>query len=366
MGIVDVHFHVFAKDDVKCRLSKRARYRPSGIIAGAMLGILDEALEDDLRAIFRPKQNQRRHAALTSAQIRDRLLKEIRGSTQLDGVVLLALDAIHSRKSGKRLKTDVVTTNDWVHEIITHCGGEVGGKKLYLGASVHPYRKNWRQEVEKVDEWGAKLIKWIPSSQRIDPDDSRLDSFYRELAERKIPLLCHAGPEDAVPDESRKWWPPWKGDPWEKYNDPRRLTRALELGVTVILAHCASPYLPWYALDRSQKDYVPDVADMMNQAKRKKWKLYADISALLLTPTRAEKVKRLFKPPYVERLVYGSDFPIPTNDFSAGRLGFRVDGKLAARARKTKNLLDKDVLSKRAVGVAEEVLLRTAELLGIQ
>jgi hypothetical protein len=36
-----------------------------------------------------------------------------------------------------------------------------------------------------------------------------------------------------------------------------------------------------------------------------------------------------------------------------------------AQARKTKNLLDKDVLSKRAVGVPEEVMHRTAELLRI-
>ena len=66
------------------------------------------------------------------------------------------------------------------------------------------------------------------------------------------------------------------------------------------------------------------------------------------------------------RLIYGSDFPIPTNDFSAGRLGFRIDRKLAAKARKTKNLLDKDVLAKRAVGVPKEVMHRTAELLRIQ
>ena len=107
-------------------------------------------------------------------------------------------------------------------------------------------------------------------------------------------------------------------------------------------------------------------ADMMEAAGREKWKLYADVSALLLTPTRARKASRLFDPPYVDRLIYGSDFPIPTHDFSDGHLGRPVDAELAGKAERERNLLDEDVLGKRAVGVPDEVLRRTAELLGIE
>jgi len=366
MSVVDAHFHIFATDDVPgCRLSTRARYRPSGIVAGCMLRILDDGLHDDLGALFRPHRAPARHQALTSALIRDRLLEEIRGCGHLDGVVLLALDAVYDSETGKQQPSDVVVTNDWVQHIITAHHGEADGKRLYLGASVNPHRADWRQELDRIQGWGAKLIKWIPSSQRIDPADWRLGEFYRELALREIPLLCHAGPEDAVPDEPRRWWPPWKRNAWELFNHPRRLVPALEAGVTVIVAHCASPYLPWYALDSSQKNYVPTLADMFDEADRRGWKLYADISALLLTPWRAGKVRRLFAPPYVKRLIYGSDFPIPTSDFSCGRLRLDANSELADQASSTDNLLDRDVLAKRSVGVPEEVMERTAHVLRI-
>jgi hypothetical protein len=56
---------------------------------------------------------------------------------------------------------------------------------------------------------------------------------------------------------------------------------------------------------------------------------------------------------------------IPTRDLSCGGVGRGVDADLEQEADDTKNLLDKDVLSKRSVGVPEEVLHRTAEVLRI-
>jgi len=63
----------------------------------------------------------------------------------------------------------------------------------------------------------------------IDPASSRCDRFYEALVRTDTPLLTHAGEEAAVDSPAA-----------QELGNPLRLRRALEHGVRVIVAHCAT------------------------------------------------------------------------------------------------------------------------------
>lgn len=347
MPIIDVHFHMLATNDVPgCNLSRRTRFESAaGWIAGLVLGTLDE----ELMELIAPNGK----VQVSSDQMRRRLLRELDGAREISGAVLLALDAIYD-DGGNALATDVCVSEDFVVETIAR-HRENTNKRLFLGTSIHPNRRDACERLERSKrEHGAVLVKWIPSSQRIDPSNPRYDSYYEKLRDLDLALLCHAGPESAVPNRPSD----------EQLNDPRRLKRALELGVTVIVAHGAAHFLPKPV--RPEMEHAPHLASMLEQSERKGWKLYADISACLITPYRAATVGELINRFPEERFVYGSDFPIFTHDVSMGRFGRPIDGKWAVEAARVRNLLDKDVLGKRSVGVPQSIFENTARVLGIR
>ena len=184
------------------------------------------------------------------------------------------------------------------------------GTKLLPGISVHPFRDDALEELDRYRD-RAVLCKWLPSAQRIDFEDTRdvarvkLDRFYAKLAQLKMPLLFHAGVESSIPTTDERF---------DRFNNPRYIERALDLGATVIVAHCGCSYF-----DLIQDNVVEETLSLFRRMKAegKPWDLYADISALF-SPFRARKIlDKVFGrragsegiPP--ERLIYGSDFPNP-------------------------------------------------------
>jgi len=95
--------------------------------------------------------------------------------------------------------------------------------------SIHPYRADAVAELERFAQRGVKLVKWLPNAMGIDPLSELCDPFYAKLAEHDIALLTHAGEEQAV-----------EADEDQELGNPLRLRRALDAGVRVIVAHCAS------------------------------------------------------------------------------------------------------------------------------
>lgn len=347
MAIIDLHFHALATHDhADCNLSKRAQFGGvAGWLAGTLLGTLDEEILD----ILSPDEP----ATLTSRKIWQRLAREIRESTQIDGAVLLALDQIVDSDGAPR-PSDISVSNAAVAEMIA--SANVAAKKLYLGASVHPNRLDAIGRLEHArKELKAVLVKWVPSSQRIDPDCARYDGYYQTLARLGMPLLCHSGPESAIPDRASD----------ERLNDPRRLRRALDAGVTVIVAHGAAHFMPNFLQGKGEADYSAVLKDMLLEADTRGWRLYTDISAALISPYRAKRIGELLAAVPSGRFVYGSDFPIFTHDLSLGEIGRGIDSPLARQAFKTNNLLDKDVFSKRSVGIPEAVFENSARVLGL-
>ena len=241
--------------------------------------------------------------------VKARLFKEIKKAKRIDKVVLLALDKVYDSQ-GIPLHEDtmVYISNKCLADLKEDYKNQYNKDKILVGCSVHPFNPNWEEELDKcITQYGAVLCKWMPSSQQINPESYRFDDFYKKLAKHNLPLLYHTGPEHSIPCSNKDY---------NKYNNPKFMVDALKAGVTVIAAHCA---LPYFGPFESTKDFE-DLCELFKQRDEKDWKLYADLSALCtgLRNPFIEDVKSKIKPEY---LIYGSDFPIPTSEFSynAGR-----------------------------------------------
>ncbi len=95
--------------------------------------------------------------------------------------------------------------------------------------SVHPYRSDALAELEAGAARGAWIVKWLPNAMGIDPADARCFAFYERMAELGLVLLSHAGVERAVHASED-----------QELGNPLRLRAALDRGVRVVVAHCAS------------------------------------------------------------------------------------------------------------------------------
>jgi predicted TIM-barrel fold metal-dependent hydrolase len=223
------------------------------------------------------------------------------------------------------------------NEYLFTCAERSGGKFL-PAASVHPYRKDALDETAKWIERGAVALKWLPNSQGMDPRDPRCLAVYRLLAERKVPLISHTGGEHTV----RVIRP--------EFGDPGLLQSALDAGVTVIMAHCATKS------GLFDGNWFPSFAKLA----RRHPNAYGDTSAFN-TPGRVRWHARVLREEgLAEKLVHGSDFPVPPNAWwSLFKLGWSRTRML----EKTWSFLARDVLIKRALGYPNESFTRGAGLL---
>jgi uncharacterized protein len=170
-------------------------------------------------------------------------------------------------------------------------------------ASVHPYREDGVPALERAVREGALAVKWLPVAMGMDPASPRCDAFYAALARLRVPLLTHGGDEAAV-----------HGKHEDHLANPLRLRRALDHGVRVIIAHCAS-------LGRGvDLDRGPDAPRVSNfelfrrlmAERRYEGLLYGDISAVVQRNRAAECLPPLLeREDWHDRLVFGSDYPLP-------------------------------------------------------
>ena len=137
----------------------------------------------------------------------------------------------------------------------------------------------------------------------------------------------------------------------KKLEDPRTLTLPLECGVTVIAAHCGTKS-GW-----SDVDYFPVFVEMTKRFPR----LYGDTSALL-TLNRCGHLRDCLQPEIVERIVHGSDVPVPVLAHRAWLKGF-FDWDTFRRWQRHPNVFERDYQLKRAMGFPQEVFTRIHSLL---
>lgn len=279
-------------------------------------------------------------------RVKNHLLGVIDGSKKTDQVVLLGLDEVYDERGLVHPeRTHLHTPNRFLSELTRD------NPRLLWGGSVHPYRRDWEAELDFCLEHRAVLCKWIPSSMLINPESPKCTPLYKKLAKHHLPLLCHAGPEYAIPTSNADY---------DRYNNPKYLRGALDLGVTVILAHCALPYF-----DIADQPYLDDYNDflkMLKEVDANSWKLYADLSAVA-SPLRARFMPKILKEVPQERLIYGSDYPIPISEFSYNKSrGLIFWLKYMSKLFSIKNPLDKNVEIIKNMGFDEQVFHRAGQL----
>jgi predicted TIM-barrel fold metal-dependent hydrolase len=274
-------------------------------------------------------------------------------SEEIDGVVLLALDAVYSPKTGEldEQKTDLWISNVFLdrtvkalnERLLKESDPEKKKKRFFFGASVSPNRKDWESELEYiVTQTDAVLLKLIPSAQHIYLMDTKHKDFYRALASHHMPLLCHVGPEYSFPEGIRK----------RQLDNFRHLERPLEYGVTVIAAHCATPVFPLIEQPQIREFYT----FMKETNGDGSVRLWADTSALSLS-TRIFLMPAILETFPAYWLIHGTDFPIPIDGWThLPWVTYDMTPQEYIHIWKTRNPLDKDVRIKRAHGFSDTIL----------
>jgi len=213
-------------------------------------------------------------------------------------LMLLAFDLNHDA-DGKpdRSNSSFYTPNTYAHEM-----AQQYPHYFEWIASIHPYRNDAVAALEQAVRDGARAVKWLPNAMNIDPASERCAAFYRAMARHDLPLLTHAGKERAV-----------SGGESQDYGNPLRLRRALDLGVRVIVAHCASLGED-RDLDQGPDGAVVSSFDLfarMMQEPRYVGRLFGDISAMTQFDRATFLKQVLARPEWHARLLNGTDYPLP-------------------------------------------------------
>ncbi|MGE0712789.1 MAG: amidohydrolase family protein [Planctomycetota bacterium] len=239
--------------------------------------------------------------------------------------LLLAFDKHYTADGRPDLdRTEFHTPNDYLLRVTAE------HPDLFLPcASVHPYRPDALDELSRVKERGAIAIKWLPNAMGMDPLDPRCDAYYERMRELSLVLISHGGEEQAVHAEEA-----------QELGNPLRLRRALDAGVRVVVAHCAS------LGSARDLDAAPDAAGERPKEScyelwrrlitdpRYRGRVYGDVSAMTQFNRCGRPLRETLRDERLRgALLNGSDYPLPAID-PLVRTGLLVDeGYLPAEER---------------------------------
>ncbi len=165
-------------------------------------------------------------------------------------------------------------------------------------ASIHPYRRDCVSVLKQAAEQGARAVKWLPPAMGIDPASAECDRFYKAIAELKLPIISHAGEERALHGASQP-----------EFSNPLRLRRALDMGVRVVIAHCAT--LGSFDDQNGRTIRSFDLFGQLMAESQWQGLLFGDISAIILRNRDPEVIKTLLtETAWHDRLLNGSDYPL--------------------------------------------------------
>lgn len=214
-------------------------------------------------------------------------------------LLLFAFDRAHDERGAVRWER----TGFYVPDAYARDTARASPRYFEWAASVHPYRADCVAALERAKREGARAVKWLPAAMGMDPASPQCDRFYAALARLELPLITHAGLERAV-----------LGTDEQNLGNPLRLRRALDAGVRVVVAHCASM---GQDRDLDQGAHGPFVdsfelfARLMDEPRYARL-LYGDISALTQVNRAGATLARVLeREDWHARLLNGSDYPLP-------------------------------------------------------
>lgn len=214
-------------------------------------------------------------------------------------LVLLAFDHTFSEQGRRDLDRSAFhTPNTYAAELAAR-----HPSYFEWAASIHPYRADCIEALEWCIGKGARAVKWLPPAMGIDPASPLCDRFYSAAARLDIPIITHAGQERAVHGASAP-----------ALGNPLKLRRALDHGVRIVVAHCATmgedqdldrgPDGPWTSSFALFERLMDDA--------RYAGRLFGDISAVTQVNRAGPHLHRLLqRTDWHTRLLNGSDYPLP-------------------------------------------------------
>jgi uncharacterized protein len=212
-------------------------------------------------------------------------------------LVLYAFERAHDERGAPDWQHSVFYVPDAYAREVARAHPE----RLEWVASIHPYRPDALEALAWAKKEGARGVKWLPSAMGIDPASPRCDAFYALLEKNRMPLITHAGLERAV-----------LGREMHDFGNPLRLRRALEAGVRVVIAHCASMGQDRDLDQGAAGPYVDSFSLFARMFEKYAKNCYGDISAMTQVnragPMLATVIERS---DWHARLLNGSDYPLP-------------------------------------------------------
>jgi len=260
------------------------------------------------------------------------LAKLVRESS-LGAAVILAQDEVYDEAGQKLNFGSFYVPNDYVLQLARE------HPEFLPAVSIHPGRADALNELDRCLEAGAVMLKLLPNCHNVDCNAARYRKFWERMAEARLPLLAHTGGEHTVPVVQKR------------FSDPRTLRLPLECGVTVIAAHSGTKS------GLTDPDYFEDFCDMLTEYPN----LYGDTSAFNV-PIRGRHVRACLEAGVTERLVHGSDYPVPVYGHWAWAQRF-IGWNDFRRCERLTNVLERDYQLKVAMGFSEEYFTRVHSLL---
>lgn len=224
-----------------------------------------------------------------------RLFRLARAVPQTHRFSLVAHDQRYSSEGeAQPEQTPYYVANDFVWELAQRYP-----QRFTSMISIHPYREDAVEALKKWAKRGVKNVSWVPVSQVIDPADERLEAYYQVLVDNGMVLHTDLGDDRGLNSD------------FPDYGNPLLYRRALDQGVTVIMARCASnlrfgdpenaeaperPAYEWFIQLANNSDYAGH--------------LYGDMSGLTHETRVPDGLNALLQSPQVfPQLVYASDYP---------------------------------------------------------
>jgi uncharacterized protein len=223
-------------------------------------------------------------------------LKLIRGFPKGGKFLILALDLCYDKNGFMNLNDSKLhVSNEYVYKTFQQY------PDVFVPCiSVHPYRKDALEEVEKWAKKGVRVIKWLPAAMGMDASDKKCEQFYEKMIAHDMILLTHTGKEDTMPVIK-----------FQLLNNPLLFRKPLDMGLKVIMAHCGSLGTN-KDLDKGGTTKNENLFFRLMEEKKYEGLLFGDISALTLITRSGNALEKALRYAHLHhRLINGSDYPLP-------------------------------------------------------
>ncbi|MFC1749277.1 hypothetical protein ACFL2V_10775 [Pseudomonadota bacterium] len=184
--------------------------------------------------------------------------------------------------------------------------------------SIHPERED-AVDALRMFSTDSRYLKWLPNTMNINPASGKIKVFLNEMKARDVTLVTHTGHEDATEALEEH----------QRYGNPTLHQSALEHGMKVIMAHAGYKGSSFHHAHGEEHENSELFNDMLESYPNNlKGGLSATVfvehsncaadlgySCLGNTSPLANQLKRILLDKdqrYAERMVYGSDYPLPS------------------------------------------------------